>query len=270
MKTGTEVSFEIYRGDAAENYERYFVPMIGRPVADELLEAAGLRLGERVLDLACGTGVIARLAAARVGGAGAVTGVDINPGMLAVARSVPAEGAPIEWHDGAAEELPLPDSSFDAALCQLGLQFFRDRTAGLREMRRVLVAAGRGIASVPKSKPELFSAVEETVEAHLGRDAADFLRLVFSIDGRELGDLFRSAGFDDVETRTSDERLRLAPPPDFLWQYVYSTPLAAAAQLLDEQSRADLEREVVEAWRPFTHDGVLMLELEMAIAKGRR
>lgn len=87
-----QISFETYRGNAAENYERYFVPSIGGPLAAELVDLAGLREGERVVDIACGTGVVTRLAAERVGADGAVVGVDINPGMLAVARAA----APID------------------------------------------------------------------------------------------------------------------------------------------------------------------------------
>jgi ubiquinone/menaquinone biosynthesis C-methylase UbiE len=271
MQGVTQISFETYRGDAAENYERYFVPAIGAPVADDLLERAALQPGERVVDVACGTGVIARLAAERVGTEGAVTGVDINPGMLAVARSEPIVGATVEWYEARAEELPFANASFDAALCQLGLQFFEDRATGLREMRRVLRPGGRCVASVPGSAPDLFAAAEEAVERYLGSGAAGFLRLVFSIRGeRELRELFRAAGFDDVEVQITAKRLRLPAPQEFVWQYVFSTPLAAAAPALDDRSRTQLEREVVDAWTPFTQNGSLVLDLEMAVASGRR
>ena len=112
----TAVSFKQYGGNAAENYERYFVPTIGIPFATILLDAAGLHRGEHVLDLACGTGVVTRLAAERVGPTGAVAGLDINPAMLSVARTVPTSGAPIEWHEASAESLPLADGSFDIVL----------------------------------------------------------------------------------------------------------------------------------------------------------
>ena len=102
-----------------------------------------------MVDVACGTGVVARLAAARVGPAGAVTGVDVTPGMLAVARSISADGPPIEWHEASAGKLPLPDASADVVLCSLGLQFFPDREAALREMRRILVPGGRLAVNAP-------------------------------------------------------------------------------------------------------------------------
>src|SRR5262249_44016318 len=107
-----------------------------------VVELAHPRPGERILDVACGTGIVARIAAARVGPAGAVGGVDLNPGMLSVARSVmltdSRSAAPIQWHEASADKLPLPAESFDIVYCQLGLQFFADRAAALREMRRVL------------------------------------------------------------------------------------------------------------------------------------
>src|SRR5213594_3722286 len=129
----TAVSFKQYGGNAAENYERYFVPTIGTPFATALLDAAGLHRGERVLDVACGTGVVTRLAAERVGPDGALGGLDINPAMLAVARSVSSSGAPIEWHEASAESLPLADGSFDVVLSSLGLQFVSDKLSALGE-----------------------------------------------------------------------------------------------------------------------------------------
>src|SRR3546814_6159009 len=80
---------------------------------------AALREGERVLDVACGTGVVTRLASEQVGATGAVSGLDVNPGMLAVARAATPEGMSIEWHEANAEAMPLPDASFDVVLCQL-------------------------------------------------------------------------------------------------------------------------------------------------------
>src|SRR6185503_2261928 len=104
-------SFEKYGGTAPENYERYFVPAIAAPLAEELVRAAGLRAGERAIDVACGTGVVARLAAARVGDMGAVAGVDINPGMLAVARTVTPPEVAIDWHEASADTLPFADAT---------------------------------------------------------------------------------------------------------------------------------------------------------------
>src|SRR5690348_2753575 len=121
--------------EAAELYQRHLVPAVTAGWAADLVDRAGLWRGQRVLDVACGTGVVARAAAERVGRTGRATGIDINAGMLAVARSLrPCRGAAIGWCQGSALHLPFPDASYDAVLCQLGLQFFPDRPAALAEM----------------------------------------------------------------------------------------------------------------------------------------
>jgi len=134
-------------GSAPEVYERELVPAVFGVWAPIIVDLAQPRPGERVLDVACGTGIVARIAAARVGPTGSVVGVDLNPGMLSVARSVVStdvrSDGPLHWQEASADKLPFPDGSFDVVYCQLGLQFFANRAAALREMRRVLDAEGR-------------------------------------------------------------------------------------------------------------------------------
>ena len=134
-------------GSAPELYERYLVPAITSVWAADLIGRARPNPGEAALDIACGTGAVTRLAAERMV-SGRVVGLDFNPGMLAVARSVPNSGVAIEWFEGSALSLPFDDSSFDVVFCQLGLQFFPDRPLALREMKRVLVPSGRIALSV--------------------------------------------------------------------------------------------------------------------------
>ena len=134
----------------AENYERNLVPIIFAPWADELVETARLRQGDRVLDVACGTGIVARIAARKLGGTGSVTGLDVGAPMIMVARATAlTEGVAVEWREASVVELPFPGAAFDVVLCQSGLQFFPDRPASLREMHRVLEPrGGRLILSV--------------------------------------------------------------------------------------------------------------------------
>jgi ubiquinone/menaquinone biosynthesis C-methylase UbiE len=145
-------------GSTAELYQRYLVPAITAKWAADLLDRAQRGAGEAVLDIACGTGVVALLAAKRMA-SGHVIGLDLNPAMLAVARGLPTEGAPISWVEGSALDLPFPSDTFDLVLCQLGLQFFPDQGRALREMRRVLRASGRAALSV-------FSPIERTPGAN--------------------------------------------------------------------------------------------------------
>jgi len=149
---------------AAQMYEKYATLFMGQFVPN-LLEMAALRPGERVLDLACGTGVVARSATTKVGKTGEVTGLDINAGMLAAARAMPSEsGAAINWVEGSASAMSLPNAAFDVILCQQGLQFFPDRDAALREMLRVLVPGGWVALSVWKSPSPYNNAVGEALD----------------------------------------------------------------------------------------------------------
>jgi ubiquinone/menaquinone biosynthesis C-methylase UbiE len=263
-----QISFETYRGNPAANYEQYFVPAIGAPLAQDLVELAALRPGERIVDVACGTGVVTRLAAERVGDA-AVAGVDVNPAMLEVARTATQDTA-IEWHEASADALPLGDATFDVALCQMGLQFFPDRLGALREMRRVLSSGGRAALNVPGPTPPLLAVLEQALGRHLGPEAAGFVAMVFSLhEPEELRELMESAGFTDVGARSEHKALTLPAAEDFLWQYVFSTPLAEPAGKLDEERRADLQQEVVTGWAPFAEDGGLVLELDITSATAR-
>ena len=253
---------------AAESYERYFVPAIGVPSAEPVIGAAALEEGARVLDVGCGTGVAARLAAEQVAPTGVVAGVDPNPGMLAVARRT-APG--IAWHIGAAEDLPLPDESFDAALCSLSFQFFADKVKALQEVRRVLAPGGRVALGTPGPTPPPMAAIDEVLTAHIGPEASMFVQRVFSVhDPDQVHTVFDAAGFEGAEIETGVLRLRLPPPADFFWQYVHSTPLVGIATELDQDRRAALERDVVERCRPFVDGDALVMETGLLVATARR
>jgi ubiquinone/menaquinone biosynthesis C-methylase UbiE len=251
-----------YAATAAENYQRFFVPTIGAPVANDLIAIADLHLGEHVLDVACGTGLVTRLAAERVGAGGSVTGLDIDPGMLAVARSASPSDLSIIWQQASADALPYPDGAFNVVLCQMGLQFLQHKLTALREMRRVLVSDGRAIISVPGPKPPLFAIMTDTLARHLGPEAASFSDLVFSLhDIDELKELMRNASFRNIDVKAKPKSLSLPAPADFLWEYIYSTPLATAANQSGETTRSTLEREVCERWQRFEVDGSLFVEV---------
>jgi ubiquinone/menaquinone biosynthesis C-methylase UbiE len=260
-----------YGGNPPANYERFFVPAIGARLATDLIHLAALHPGERVLDIACGTGVVARLASQQVGATGIVAGLDVNPGMLAVARSATPPGMPIEWHEASAEAMPIPDASFDVVLCQMGLQFMPDKHAALREMRRVLVRGGRLILNVPGPTPRPFTIMGEALARHIGAEAAGFVNHVFSLhDTAEIQNLVSGAGFHDVSVQSDTKPLRLPAPEEFLWQYVHSTPLAGAVAQVDDEHRASLERDIVAKWQEFVKDGGLALQVRVVIATARK
>src|SRR5688572_28443534 len=207
-------------GTAAELYERYLVPAITGVWAADLVRRAALQPGERVLDVACGTGIVARLAAEQVGAQGAVVGLDLNRAMLAVARALPClPGAPISWTEASVLDMPFPDATFIAVLCQLGLQFFPDRPRALREIRRVLVHGGRVVLSVfgPLAHNPAPQALADSLERHLGPHASAIKRAEHDLDDpAELDALVADAGFAEVTIQTSTQHIRFPSPREYV------------------------------------------------------
>jgi ubiquinone/menaquinone biosynthesis C-methylase UbiE len=185
-------------------------PQLFEPWAVDLLRAAGVRSGQKVLDVASGTGVVAHLAAEVVGADGTVTATDISAPMLAVsaARERPPGTAPIQFIRCSATALDLADHSFDVALCQQGLPFIQDRAAALAEMRRALVTGGVAAVSVwDAGHPHgLFTLLFETLaEAELPEPyPGAYDGSTYNMSGKQVHDAFDSAGFEEirVEMRT--------------------------------------------------------------------
>lgn len=265
----TTMSYRSFTGTAAENYERHFVPKIATPVSTTLLDAAALRPGERVLDVACGTGLIARLAAERVGPSGTVTGLDLSPEMIDHAREV--SPPTVEWHVGDAESLPFADGAFDVVLCQMGLMFMQDREAAVTEMRRVTAARGRVVVNTPGVEPAGFTLMGQALVEHIDPELAGFVHAVFSMhDPEAVASLLSAAGLVDVAAATPTAPLYLGAPAEFLWQYINLTPMAPFVARAPAASQEDLERQVVESWRPFTRNGTMSIDLPVVVASGRR
>jgi ubiquinone/menaquinone biosynthesis C-methylase UbiE len=266
-KSGYQIS-----GNAAELYEQYATRYFMGPWAPELVELAALRRGERVLDLACGTGLLARLAAPEVGPTGQVTGLDFNSGMLTVARTLPSpSGASITWVEGSAADMDLPDASFDVILCQQGLQFFPDKPKALREMHRVLAPGGRILLSVWKSAGPYNIAVGEALEKHVGTETATKYRASRVVPGaEELRRLFLEAGFRAVEVRPSSMVIRLPSIEKFVLGHLSSSPVAGAVAALSEERRAALARLVKSALQPYAEGEGVAVPDEINIAMARR
>ena len=188
--------------DAAEVYEEFFVPALFQEWAPRVAQAAGIRPGQKVLDVACGTGVLAREAARRAGPGGQVAGLDRNEGMLAVARRKRPD---VAWRQGVAEALPYDAGQFDAVVSQFGLMFFDDRPAALREMLRVLRPGGRLAVAVwdrLEASPG-YAAMTALLQRLFGEQVAGALRAPFVLgDPAGLSSLFAEAGLPDAEVTT--------------------------------------------------------------------
>ncbi len=188
------------KGDAARAYETHKVPAIFEPLAARTLAQVEIRPGARVLDVACGTGIVARLAMPKAGPSGWVVGVDLNEHMLEVARAAPdGRAATLTWRQGDVTALPFAASSFDIAFCQQGLQFFPDKVAALAELRRVLGHDGRLAITVWNGPSPLFVAIAEALTRHIGEAATEKLLSPYALrDGAEIESLVREAGFGGV------------------------------------------------------------------------
>jgi ubiquinone/menaquinone biosynthesis C-methylase UbiE len=216
----------------AEMYENYFVPAMFLPWATVLLRHAAPQSGERVLDVACGTGIVARQAAPLVGADGQVVALDMNPAMLAVAHALPApSGATITWQEGNAMALPFPDGAFDLVLCQHGLQFVPDRAVAVREMRRVLVTGGRALAIVLQAlaRHPVFEALMGSVARHLSLPISAVMTPFALCDADELGSLYTAAGFKKVDILPEATTVRFLEPEQFVPLAVTSSAAAVPA-----------------------------------------
>ena len=206
-------SYAMKQPSFPEMYERWLVGPLFRPWAEIALEDVRLSPGDKLLDIACGTGIVARVARERLGDAGHIVGVDVSEDMLAIARAVAPD---IDWRQGSATDLPLrANEQFDVVVCQQGLQFFPDKRAAAAEMRRALTSGGRLAVLTwrPDSEIPLARELRHEAERHLG--AITDQRHSFG-DGTALEALFRDAGFQDARSRTISRTIRLEDGPLFL------------------------------------------------------
>ncbi len=251
------------------SYQRYTVEVILGPVAGRLVDTAGPRRGERVLDLACGTGAVARLAAREVGTAGRVTGLDIDDDGLALARELPRDGAPIEWLQGDVHALPFPDRSFDLALCSQGLQFFTDRERFLTEVARVLVPGGRFVAGVWRAQEfnPYYQALQQALEPHVGAGTRARLEAPFALaDPAALRDSFVAAG---LPVAIEPLRLVVTMPPLESFIPGHLSGMAAAAELesLSRSALGEIVRTVASALRGYREAPGLRVPFEVLLAR---
>ena len=255
-----------------EMYERWLVGPLFRPWAEATFDEVKLNPGNRVLDIACGTGIVARVAKDRLGAPGYVVGIDVNPDMLAVARTVAPD---IDWRAGDASALPLRDGEqFDVIVCQQGLQFFPDKPAAAAEMRRALAQGGRLAVATWRSDEEIpfFRDLRRVAERYFG-PIAD-LRYSFGA-AAPLEALLRDAGFRDVRSRTIARTIRFEDGAPLLRLNTMAlVGMSAAGKAMADQERKRVVDDIVSGSTPVLQsyaDGsgvVFELASNLATAKG--
>jgi SAM-dependent methyltransferase len=260
----------------AESYERYFVPALFEPCATRLVELTRPRPGERVLDLACGTGIVARRVAPIVAPGSAVTALDINPLMLEVARSAAAaEGATIDFREGNAEQLPFDDHSFDLVTCQHAFQFFPDPAAVAREIARVLVPGGRVAIATWQGLDEhpFYKQLDVAMTRRFGISGVG---QIFSFgDADRLRSLLSSASIEDGAVQPMSIVSTFPDAAAFLAMEIdIDVAAVPSMQQISESERsaitAELREEMEPALRSYVRDGVVTMPFKAQLATGRR
>jgi ubiquinone/menaquinone biosynthesis C-methylase UbiE len=257
----------------AAAFDAFLVPPMFLPWAEELVRRADPQPGERVLDVACGSGAVTLLLRPLVGAAGSVVGLDVSADMLGLARAkAAAAGLDVEWHEASALELPFGAGSFGLVLCQQGLQFFPDRGRGAAEMRRMLVLGGRAAVACWRAldAQPIFRALFPAVERHLGVPLVN--RPTYSL-GRagELRALLEGAGFRRVEVEAVSKTVRFPDPGR--WAATWLGVSQDAQDALARLDRAERERlvarvsaDVGPVIREHTDGGMLAMPTHTYIA----
>jgi SAM-dependent methyltransferase len=261
-------TLEKVRGPA-EIYDAHFVPALFAQWGPVVAAEAGVRKGDRVLDVACGTGALTLAVAEIAGPSGSVVGLDANPEMLAVARRKPAE---IEWIEGMAEALPLPDNSFDAMVSQFGLMFFEDKPKALTEMMRVLKPGGRlavAVCDAVENSPG-YSSFALLLDRLFGKEVGDAFRAPFSLgDAGRLHEICNEAGIAGAEIVQRNGKVRFRSI-DALVSTERACVWTLGGVLTDEQFERLLE-ESKTALVPFvTHGGTIEFDMPSLIVKARK
>jgi len=273
--TSTHEAFQL-SAEVAEAYEAAFVPTFFAQRAPLLLDAAGVAAGQRVLDVACGTGIVARCAADRVGvdddagtsgAAGAVVGLDLSEAMLGVARRIRPD---LQWRQGDAAAMPFGDSEFDVVVCQMALMFLPDPVAALREMRRVARPAGTVAVLVPgalsANRPyELFV---DIVTRHAGPDARRLVTTYFTLGDRDhLVSLFASAGLRVTAATCPVGESAYASIDEAVTIEIDSTPLGDRLDPVARERIIAACRDALAPWQ--TPDGSLRFAFTCNLVVGQ-
>jgi len=219
--------------ESAERYQQILTPAILGPFARAMVDVTALRANESVVDVGCGTGAAARAAAEQVGSAGQVMGVDVNGGMLEVARSLPpVSGAAIAWREASATQLLLDDQSVDVVLCAQTLQFLAEKQTSVSEMRRVVKPGGRVAVTLwcPIEDNPYFDVLVSTVARHIGAKTAAGLGAAFALSAAAaIRRLCAAAGFGSIAMTVTQLDLPLPPLAEFVPRHISATPMAAGS-----------------------------------------
>lgn len=255
-------------GNAPEIYEQFMVPLWFGRWAEALVDVLSLEKSEKVLDIACGTGVTTRLAKAGVGSEGEVVGLDINASMLSKAEQL-ADNLDIHWVESDVTDIALPSDSFDVILSQHGYHYFPDKPAALAEFGRLLVPGGRMAFSIWDGHSPYTKAICAAVERHISPEIAKKQRSQRDTPtADELANQVNKAGFTGVEILRQELKIDVPLADEFVPLHLGSMPIADAFIALDENAKNQLIEDVAEAMNDYVEDGRLVYPDAVHVAVG--
>lgn len=217
---------------AADIYETQKVVAIFRPLAEATVGSIDIDASDRVLDVACGTGIVSRVLEENHPALARIVGVDLNPSMIEKSRCLTSGGrGRIEWYRSDVAELPFQDHSFSLAICQQGLQYFPDKEAALVEIRRVLEPGGRLAVTVWSGASPLFVAIANALEIHIDREVAQRSLTPFTFNDRQhITALIGAAGFEAVSVSRITVDRKVGPAAQSIPREIASNPIAAEVE----------------------------------------
>ena len=236
----------------AGSYDSYLVPAIFEPWSRDLIKRAQVWKGDRVLDVACGTGIVA----CRIAGTGAkVTGIDLDGSRLELARKRAAEeGVSVTWREGSGEALPFREPAFELVTCQQGLQSMTDREKAAREMRRVIVPGGRAVIScwLPIDQQGAYAAIAAVVGKPCERSP---------LDEQTLNKLLLDAKFFATKIETVTRQVRISDPTRFA--------TLSISWITGEPASQAMIADGVAALAPFMVDDAVQFSMTAVVAVAR-
>ncbi len=273
MKDVKKSGWQLGKG-GPEAYEKFIAPAFGGVWAQDIVERAALRKGDRILDVGCGTGIVARFAYQSLGDSVHITGIDVNRIALEKAREISERNATrVEWKQADVTALPFPDDEFDVLLCQQGLQYFPDRSRALSEIHRVLVDQGRIVFSVWRSIEfsPFYLAIHKALQDYVSQKTAAVLASAYTLsDSVLLRTLFEGAKFKNINIRIVVKQMRYSPLEEFLFGSIFASPFANDILALEYLKREEMFQTIHKSISNYIDDDGLAAPMECYVVSATK
>ena len=270
----TDVESWQIAGDSPAAYEQYLVPGFFKPWAEKLVQLSSPSPGSTILDVACGTGIVARTVASKAGSNARITGLDINQQMLDKASEMAEKsGLEINWQQGGAGDLPFEDNRFDHLFCQQAMQFFPEPQQVLKEMFRVLKPGGALALNILRSIQHnpAYKILAHELEEHAGETAGTMMRSPFrDWDQKTIRGMVTEAGFGDIQIHLEIISMRYPSPEEFLRREAASSPLAGEIEAMEPDIRRDLIDDLNKSIETYTDDRGVIFPMETCMVMARK